>query len=50
MDYVRIVLARKYLDINQHLGDKLLNIDAIIQHARVEGIIIAMDRNSKRTI
>jgi len=43
IDYVRIVLARKYLDIYQHLGDILLKIDAIIQHARSEVLIIAMD-------
>ena len=35
MDNVKIVLAGMYLDINQHLGDNLLKIDAIIQHAKV---------------
>ena len=50
MDNVKIVLASMYLDINQHLGDNLLKIDAIIQHARGEGIILAMDSNSRSTI
>jgi len=50
MDNVKIVLASMYLDINQHLGDNLLKIDAIIQHARCERIILAMDSNSRSTI
>jgi len=50
MDNVKIVLGSTYLDINQHLGDNLLKIDAIIQHARGEGIILAMDNNSRSTI
>jgi len=40
---VRIVVASMYLDINQHLGDNLLNIDDKIKQAKREGIIIAMD-------
>ena len=47
MDNVKIVLGSMYLHINQHLGDNLLKIDAIIQHARGEGIILAMDSNSR---
>ena len=50
MDNIKIVLASMYLDINQHLGDNLLKIDAIIQHARGEGIILAMENNSRSTI
>ena len=39
MDNVKIVLASMYLDINQHIGDNFLKIDAVIQHARGECII-----------
>jgi len=45
MDDVKIFLASMYLDINQHLGDNLLKIDAIIKHAGGEGIILAMESN-----
>jgi len=49
LDNARIVLANMYLDINQHIDDNLLKIEAIIQHAKGEGIILAMDSNSRST-
>jgi hypothetical protein len=35
------------LDINQHIKENLLKIEAIIQHAKGERIILAMDSNSR---
>ena len=37
------------LDINQHIKENLLKIEAIIQHAKGERIILAMDSNSRST-
>jgi len=47
--HARIVLASMNLDIKLHIDDNLLNIEAIIQHAKGEGIILAMDSNSRST-
>jgi hypothetical protein len=38
-----------YLDINQHLHDYMIKIEAIIQHAESAGILLAMDSNSRST-
>jgi hypothetical protein len=38
-----------YLNINQHIADNLLKIEAIIKHTKREGIILAMDSNSRST-
>jgi hypothetical protein len=43
------VLASMYLDINQHIDDNLLKIEAIIQFSKGEGIILAIDSNSRST-
>ena len=49
LDNARIVLACMYLDINQHIDDNLLKIEAIIQFSKGEGIILAIDSNSRST-
>jgi hypothetical protein len=38
-----------YFDITQQIGIDLLKIDAIIQHAKGAGVLIAMDSNSRST-
>jgi len=45
----KIILASMYLDINQQLTDDTLKIEAILQHAKGAGIILAMDSNSRST-
>jgi len=45
MDKVKILFASVYLYVKQQLGDNLLKIDAVIQHARGEGKTLAMDSN-----
>ena len=46
---VKIILASTYLDINRQLEDGVLKIVAIIQHAKGECILIAMESNSRYT-
>ena len=38
-----------YFDISQQIGIDLLKIEAIIQHAKRAGVLIAMDSNSRST-
>jgi len=38
-----------YFDISQQIGIDLLKIEAIIQHAKGAGVLIAMDSNSRST-
>ena len=38
-----------YLDISQQIDVNLMKIEAIIQHAKGAGILIAMDSNSRST-
>jgi len=49
LDNVRIVIASIYMYKKQHTDDNSLKIEAIIQHAKGVGIIIAMDSNSRST-
>ena len=44
---VKIILASMDMDRNQQLDDYLLKIEAIIQHAKGAGILLAMDSNSR---
>ena len=41
LDNGKIALISMYLDINQHLHDNMINIEAIIQHAEGAGILLA---------
>ena len=50
LDNAKIVYVSMYLDINQHLHDNIINIEAIIQHAKGAGILLAMDSNSRSTM
>jgi len=45
----KIIIASMYFDINRQIEDDLNKIEAIIQHAKGAGIIIAMDSNSRST-
>jgi hypothetical protein len=38
-----------YLDINQQIDIDLMKIEAIIQHAKGAGILLAVDSNSRST-
>jgi exonuclease III len=49
IDHVKIVLASTYLDIRQQIETDLLKIEAIIQHAKGAGVLIAMHSNSRST-
>ena len=49
MDNAKIVLVSIYLDINHQLHDNMIKIEAIIQHAKGAGILLAMDSNSRST-
>ena len=49
IDNVKIILASICLDINQQIDIDLMKIEAIIQHAKGTGILIAMDSNSRST-
>ena len=49
LDNAKIVPVSMYLDINQHLHDNMIKIEAIKQHAEGAGILLAMDSNSRST-
>ena len=49
LDNAKIVIASMYFDINQQIADDVLKIEAILQHAKGAGIILAMDSNSRST-
>jgi hypothetical protein len=46
---VKIILASMYFYISQQIEIDLLKIEAIIQHAKGAGVLIAMDSNSRST-
>jgi ribonuclease HI len=45
----KIIIASMYFDINRQIEDDLNKIEAILQHAKGAGVIIAMDSNSRST-
>ena len=45
----KIIIASMYFDINRRIEDDLNKIEAIIQHAKGAGVIMAMDSNSRST-
>jgi len=47
LDNAKIIIASMYFDINQQTADDMLKIEAILQHAKGAGIILAMDSNSR---
>jgi hypothetical protein len=49
IDNVKIILASMYFNISQQIGIDLLKIEAIIQHAKGVGVLMAMDSNSRST-
>jgi len=48
-DNAKISIASMYFDINQQITDDVLKIEAILQHAKYAGIILATDSNSRST-
>ena len=48
-DNAKIIIARRYFDINEQIADYVLKIEAILQHAKGAGIILAMDSKSRST-
>jgi hypothetical protein len=46
---VKIIIASMYFDINRQREDDLNKIEAIMQHAKGTGTIIAMDSNARST-
>jgi hypothetical protein len=49
IDNEKILIASMYLDIGQQIDNDLTKIDAIIQHAKGAGLLIAMDSNARST-
>ena len=49
LDNAKIIIASMYFDINRQIADDVLKIEAILQHAKGAGIILAMDSNSRST-
>jgi hypothetical protein len=49
IDNVKIILARMCFDISQQIEIDLLKTEAITQHAKGAGVLIAMDSNSRST-
>jgi exonuclease III len=47
---LQIIIARMYLGRNYPLEPDLAKIEAILQHAKGVGVIIAMDSNAKSTL
>jgi hypothetical protein len=49
IENAKIILASMYLDIRQQIDIDLTKMEAIIQHAKGAGVLIAMDSNSRST-
>ena len=47
IDNSKIILVSMYLDISKQIDNDLTKIEAIIQHAKGAGLLIAMDSNSR---
>jgi len=45
----KIIIASMYFDINRQIKDDLKKIEAIIQHAKGAGVLLAIDSNSRST-
>jgi len=46
-DKAKTIVASMYLDINRQIEDDLNKIDAVIQHAKGAGVLLAIDSNSR---
>ena len=49
-DKTKTIVASMYFDINRQIEDDLYKIEAIIQHAKGTGVLLAIDRNSSSKI
>jgi hypothetical protein len=47
---LKIILASMYFDIGKQTEMDLMKIEAVIQHVKGAGVLIAMDSNSRSTL